>query len=114
MAWSNEPWILEGAAVRVSLVGFDDGKEPQKTLNGRPVTAITPFLKEGADVSIAKRLLANEKRSFIGIQKGGDFDISEATARSWLHLPNPSGVSNADVPKPYINGMDIARQPRKM
>src|SRR5690606_6836261 len=25
LAWSDEPWILEGAAVRVSIVGFDDG-----------------------------------------------------------------------------------------
>lgn len=24
-AWSDEPWILDGAAVRVSIVGFDDG-----------------------------------------------------------------------------------------
>lgn len=114
MAWSDEPWILEGAAVRVSLVGFDDGTEKQKRLDGKPVISITPYLKKGTDVSIAKRLLTNEKQSFIGIQKGGDFDIPETTARSWLHLPNPSGASNTDVLKPYINGMDIARQPRKM
>ncbi len=114
MAWSDEPWILEGAAVRVSLVGFDNGQEQQKTLNGQPVAAITPFLKQGTDVSVARRLPANEKQSFIGVQKGGDFDISDATAQSWFDLPNPDGVSNRDVLKPYINGMDIARQPRDM
>jgi type II restriction/modification system DNA methylase subunit YeeA len=30
MAWSDEPWILEGAAVRVSIIGFDDGSEPSE------------------------------------------------------------------------------------
>ena len=25
MAWSDEPWVLDGAAVRISIVGFDDG-----------------------------------------------------------------------------------------
>ena len=25
MAWSDRPWILDGAAVRVSMMGFDDG-----------------------------------------------------------------------------------------
>ena len=24
LAWSDKPWILDGAAVRVSIVGFDD------------------------------------------------------------------------------------------
>ena len=27
MAWSDRPWILDGAAVRVSIVGFDDGSQ---------------------------------------------------------------------------------------
>lgn len=27
MAYSDEEWVLEGAAVRVSIVGFDDGSE---------------------------------------------------------------------------------------
>ena len=32
---SDEPWILEGAAVRISIVGFDDGgARPARSLNG--------------------------------------------------------------------------------
>ena len=27
MAWSDREWILDGAAVRVSMIGFDDGTE---------------------------------------------------------------------------------------
>src|SRR5690606_24489903 len=34
LAWSDEPWILEGAAVRISIVGFDSGVEDKKCLNG--------------------------------------------------------------------------------
>ena len=32
MAWSDRPWILDGAAVRVSIVGFDDGSQKERTL----------------------------------------------------------------------------------
>jgi type II restriction/modification system DNA methylase subunit YeeA len=27
MAWSDRPWVLDGAAVRVSMIGFDGGEE---------------------------------------------------------------------------------------
>jgi len=33
-AWSDEEWVVEGAAVHVSFVGFDDGSEPERVLNG--------------------------------------------------------------------------------
>lgn len=29
MAWSDEPWTLDGAAVRISLIGFDGGGETE-------------------------------------------------------------------------------------
>ena len=32
-AWRDRPWILDGAAVRVSMVGFDDGSEQRRLLN---------------------------------------------------------------------------------
>ena len=34
MAWNDEPWILDGAAVRISIVGFDDGAELSVLLDG--------------------------------------------------------------------------------
>jgi hypothetical protein len=34
MAWSDRPWILEGAAVRIAIVGFDDSTEQHKMLDG--------------------------------------------------------------------------------
>jgi hypothetical protein len=27
MAWANEPWLLNGASVRISIIGFDDGRD---------------------------------------------------------------------------------------
>ena len=41
-AESDRPWVLNGAAVRVSMVGFDDGTETEKTLDGVPAAAINP------------------------------------------------------------------------
>ena len=39
-AWSDEPWVVEGAAVHVSIVGYDNGTEVRRTLDGRPVAVI--------------------------------------------------------------------------
>lgn len=111
MAWADEPWILEGAAVRVSLVGFDDGTETARTLDGQPAAVINPDLTGETDVSKARTLPENQGVAFIGIQKGGAFDIPGDLARSWLELPNPGGRSNRDVLRPYLNGMDITRRP---
>ena len=44
--------------------------------------------------------------------KGGPFDVAGDQAREWLRLPaNPNGRTNADVLKPWINGMDLTRRP---
>lgn len=111
MAWADEPWVLEGAAVRVSLVGFDDGSETARTLDGQPAAVINPDLTGETDVSKARVLAENQGVAFIGIQKGGPFDIPGELARGWLELPNPGGRSNRDVLRPYVNGMDITRRP---
>lgn len=34
LAWSDEEWTVEGATVHVSFVGFDDGSEERRRLNG--------------------------------------------------------------------------------
>lgn len=30
LAWPDRPWVQDGASVRVSIVGFDDGRDPQR------------------------------------------------------------------------------------
>lgn len=112
MAWENEPWHdEEGAAVRVSLFAFDDGKEKTRTLNGKPVTSINASLSAQPDVRAAAALAENAGIAFQGPVKVGAFDIPGELAQAWLAAPNPSGVSNADVLKPWVNGMDITRRP---
>ena len=77
---SDRNWILEGASVHVSMVGFDDGLERNRILDGRLVEAINANLSSAADVVQAKRLQQNESIAFIGSCKGGPFDIEEREA----------------------------------
>ena len=118
-AWSDEPWVIDGAAVRVSLVCFsfmDAEHAPEVRLDGQPVDEIYSDLTAkrggaGIDITEAKRLPWNISVAFMGDTKGGPFDISGDLARDWLQLPsNPNGRTNADVLKPWINGMDLTRR----
>ena len=53
--------------------------------------------------------------AFMGDTKGGPFDIDAATRPpTLLAAPNPDGRSNADVVRPWVNGLDITRRPRDM
>ncbi|KVW96987.1 class I SAM-dependent DNA methyltransferase [Thiobacillus denitrificans] len=110
-AWSDEPWINNGAAVRVSLVCFGDGKE--SSLDGKPVSTIHADLTAGGglDLTQAKPLAENSSVAFKGAEKNGAFDVPGETARQWLKLPNPNGHANAKVVKPWKNGQDIAGRP---
>ena len=112
-AWSDEPWVVDGAAVRVSLVCFaSKGFQTARRLNGAPASHINADLTPGgADLTRARRLAENRDTSFIGHAKRGPFDISGDLAREWLRLPtNPNGRTNADVLKPWMNGMDLTRR----
>ena len=114
MAWSDHPWVLEGAAVHISIIGFDDGSEMARELDGRSVEIINANLTAGADLTAAKRLGENVGVAFMGDTKGGPFDISDYLAREMLQQPNPHGKSNADVIRPWVNGQDITGRPRGM
>ena len=113
VAWSDEPWTLDGAAVRVSLVGW--GREPAATpmLDGMTVPAIHADLTAGsANLTTARRLRENAGVAFMGDTKGGAFDVPGELARTWLKLPtNANGRPNADVLRPWANGMDVTRRP---
>ena len=119
-AWGDEPWVVDGAAVRVSLVcfsGMDGEPVSEARLDGRPVNEIHADLTAkrggaGIDLTQAQRLAENSGVAFMGDTKGGPFDISGDLAREWLRLPtNPNGRPNADVLRPWINGMDLTRRP---
>ena len=115
MAWSDEPWSVEGAAVRVSIVGQDDGTDERRTLDGEPVPEINSDLTHGVDLTLARRLAENDAASFRGDIKGGKFDIPGNIAREMLRAPtNVNGRPNADVVTPWVNGKDIAQRSRGM
>jgi len=115
LAWDDRPWVLDGAAVRVAMIGFDDGNEVVREYNGGIVTGISADLKGDLDLTRARRLPENAALTFIGDMKKGSFDIPATLARDMLALPtNPNGRPNADVVRPWINGLDITRRPRDM
>jgi hypothetical protein len=74
MPWSDEDWVVEGATVHVSIIGYDNGTEPSRTLNGSPVTAINANLTVGPDLTQARRLPENRGIAFTGDSKGGPFE----------------------------------------
>ena len=114
-AQSDRKWTLDGAAVQVSMVGFDDGSETARELDGLQVSEIYTNLRSGeTDVTKARRLKENLGISFMGDTKGGPFDIPESLARQLLTQPNPDGRPNSDVVRPWINGSDITGRPRRM
>ena len=116
MAWSDRPWVLDGAAVRVSMIGFDDGSEQERVLEGQLTAAINPDLTGGnADITTAKRLPENAGLAFMGDTKGGAFDLTPDAAVTMITAPlNVNGRPNTDVVKPWVNGLDITRRPRGM
>ena len=119
-AWSDEPWVTDGAAVRVSLVCFSragDESVAGSRLDGETVDEIYTDLTArrggiGVDLTSARRLAQNAGVAFQGDTKGGPFDIPGDLARQWLRLPaNPNGRTNADVLKPWVNGRDLTQRP---
>ena len=113
-SWPDEPWVIDGAAVRVSLVCFaSKNTDLPVILNGAEAAHILADLTEGSvDLTSVARLETNRAVAFLGVYKNGPFDIPGDLAREWLRLPaNPNGRPNADVLKPRVNGMDLTRRP---
>jgi hypothetical protein len=113
-AWSDEPWILDGAAVRVSIVCFGNAADLVQILDGAKVDRINPDLSALAvDLAKARALTQNGRVAFNGVQKTGPFEVSGSVARDWLRGPqNPHGEPNTEVLRPYWNGLDVTRRPR--
>jgi type II restriction/modification system DNA methylase subunit YeeA len=112
-AWADVPWVVKGAAVRVSMLGFGRGFT-SRYLDGHPVEQINPDLTAGAlDLTKAVRLRENVNVAFMGDSKGGPFDVPGDVARPWLAMPlNPNGRPNTDVVRPWANGAEITKRPR--
>ncbi|HET6575117.1 MAG TPA: DNA methyltransferase, partial [Fimbriiglobus sp.] len=106
-AVSDREWVLDGAAVHISMVGFDDGTQKERTLDGNSVTTINPNLTSTADITSAKRLKDNKLLAFQGPVKVGPFDITDEEASRYLVTPNVNGLPSSDVMTLLVNGADI-------
>ena len=113
-AISDQNWVLKGATVHVSIICFDDSKEPTRLLDGALVSTINADLTADHDFTQAKQLHANRNLAFQGVGKVGKFDIPQNEANLMSSLPNPDGRSNSDVLKLFINGTDITNRPRNV
>ena len=107
MAWSDRPWVLEGAAVRVSIVGFDNGTQTERMLNGESVTVINPDLTFSLDLTKANRLQENSGICFMGPSAKAPLEIEETVARTMLNATNKSGRPNYEVVRPVANAADL-------
>lgn len=112
-AESDRAWVLNGAAVRVSMIGFDNGAEIERKLNGEAVARINSDLTAQVDVTKATSLAENKNLCFLGMMKSGPFELDDETAKVMLGAPvNPNGRPNSDVVRPRLGGRDVTRRPR--
>ncbi|WP_144445562.1 class I SAM-dependent DNA methyltransferase [Inquilinus limosus] len=112
-ARDDEPWAVEGVAIRVSVVCFARSTSNiNPKLNGRSAKRISADLTATVtDVTSAKRLPENAGIAFMGNTKGGSFDVPGELARKWLALPlNVNGRPNSDVLRPWLNGKDVTQR----
>jgi len=115
MAWSDRPWLLEGAVVHVSIIGFDGGLEQERFLDGICVSKINADLTQDTDITTALRLNENAELCFRADEKGGPFDVEEHEALRMLSAPvNVNGRPNSDVLHRWVNSADITGRSRGM
>ena len=109
-AWSDLPWVVDGTAVRVSIVCGARGQVDHKTLDGAKVDYISASLSSSKQTAI--KLKSQENIIFRGPPKIGPFDLDGDEARVWLKMPlNPNGKPNSKVLRPIWIANDVVRRP---
>ncbi len=118
MGWSDLPWFNEGAAVRISIVGFESAANNGNTgavLDGEPVASINPDLTSSLDLTSARRLSENLNVCFRATEKGGPFELDPNSAAKMMRAPvNVNGRPNADVLRRWLNSDDITGRDRTL
>ena len=108
-AESDREWILEGATVHVSMIGFDNGEEAVRVLDGVSVEEIFSNLTAGLNVTEARKLPENSGLAFMGDTKGGKFEAKISEILWMLNEPNPNGLPNSDVIRPWFNVRNLTK-----
>jgi hypothetical protein len=104
---------LDGAAVNVSMIGFDDGTTKQKILDDKLVDFINPDLTSAANITKAKQLSDNLDICYMGPSAKGPFDIDDELAKLMLQSSgNPNGKQNSDVVKRVASAIDLVQEQR--
>ena len=114
MTISNRAWVLDGANVHISIIGFDDGSDNERTFDGARVSEINANLTTTVDLTQAQPLTENAEISYLGDFKYGSFEINRSVADYMLVRANPHGKPNSDVVKRWMNGRDVNQTPRDM
>jgi len=113
-ALSDREWTLDGAVVHVSMVGFDEGSEHSKTLDGKKTNSINPNLTEHADTTKTIVLKDNERLCFMGPSAKAPFDIPEHAALPMIvDSVNAHKVANSDVVRPVESAIDLVQKNRR-
>ncbi|HET6441887.1 MAG TPA: DNA methyltransferase [Phycisphaerae bacterium] len=111
MAWSDRDWVLDGANVHVSIIGFDNGSEKARVLDDAGVPTINADLTSGTAAASARPLAENQGIAFMGVTPSGKFQVDMELVSKWLASPNAPGCSNADVLRPWLNAKEITGRP---
>ncbi|MDP2737915.1 MAG: class I SAM-dependent DNA methyltransferase, partial [Pseudorhodobacter sp.] len=109
VAWGDEPWVVDGASVRVSLIVCASEWHGTSRLDGKEVAKINSDLKAlSVDLGLKKLLVENRKRAVRGVEKGGPFELSRIEAQAMLAMPlNPNGRPNGETVRRYLTVSDI-------
>jgi len=112
-AQSDREWILDGATVHVSMIGFDNGSEKDRLLDGHSVLEINPDLTVATNLTLALNLPENGNISFKGPSPNAPFDIEPELAQKMLIATgNPNSRPNSDVIRPVASAIDLAQGSR--
>ena len=108
-AVSDQSWRQDGASVRIAMVGFDDGSQESKELDGERVATILPNLtSRRADVTKARKLRQNSGIAFQGVIKSNDFIIPKQKAEYWILLTSSGPAKDTrEVLRPLVIGRDL-------
>jgi type II restriction/modification system DNA methylase subunit YeeA len=113
-AESDRNWILAGASVHVSMVGFDEGTEKLKTLDGKNTDSINPNLTEHVDTTEVIVLKENEGVCFMGPSAKAPFDLPEKVALTMVvESANAHQMANSDIVRPVESAVDLVQKGRR-
>ena len=105
MAWSDRPWILDGANVRVSIIGLDDGSQTERTLDGRPVAVIHANLTSEAETTSAQTLTENSGICFMGTSERALSTLLQNCTAMLAPPPEPEWKTESDVVRPWLHAV---------